>query len=321
MGLFYSNVQYINNDESIYKRYHMELRHMRYVIAVAEELHFGRAAARLHIAQPPLSQQIRQLEEELGAPLFNRTSRRVELTDAGQAFLTEARRTLAQAERAVQAAQRAHRGELGHLEVGFVSSAMAGFMPDILRTFRAQFPDVDLVLHQLLTSEQVRALRERRLHIGFLRPPLDDDTLRWETVLREPLVVLLPSAHELAHRTQIPLAALADDQFVLPPHSPPFGLRDQVVNLCQQAGFTPRVTQVVTHYPAIVGFVAAGLGLSILPASMQMLQQSGVIYRPLQDCTLWREMAVAWRRDEASTVLQSFLAVVRSLATSHAKSC
>ena len=292
----------------------MELRHLRYFIAVAEELHFGRAALRLHIAQPPLSQQIRQMEDELGAPLFNRTKRRVQLTDAGRAFLPEARCTLAQMERAVQAAQRAHRGELGHLEVGYVSSAMAGLMPGVLRTFRSRFPNVELVLHQLLTSEQVRALHERRIHLGFLRPPIDDDALVWETVLREPLVVLLPKAHILADKPRIPLLTLAKEHFVLPPQSPPFGLRDQVTSLCQQAGFTPRVTQVVTHYPAIVGFVAAGLGISILPASMQLLQQPGVVYRPLQDRTPWREMAVAWRQDETSTVLQSFLTVVRSFA-------
>ena len=297
---------------SYLKDINMELRHLRYFIAVAEELHFGRAAVRLHIAQPPLSQQIRKLEDELGVPLFNRTKRRVQLTDAGRAFLPEARCTLAQAERAVQAAQRAHRGEIGHLEVGFVSSAMAGLMPGILQTFCSRFPDVELVLHQLLTSEQVQALRERRIHAGFLRPPIDDDTLVCETVLREPLIVLLPKTHILADRPQIRLITLADENFVLPPHSPPFGLRDQMTSLCQQAGFTPRVTQVVTHYPAIVGFVAAGLGISILPASIQMLQQPGVVYRPLQDRPLWREMAVAWRGDETSTVLQSFLDVVKS---------
>jgi DNA-binding transcriptional LysR family regulator len=291
----------------------MELRHLRYFIAVAEELHFGRAAARLHIAQPPLSQQIRHLEEELGVPLFTRTKRRVQLTEAGQVFLAEARQTLAQAEQAVRAAQRAHRGEIGRLAVGFVSSATAEVLPAILRMFRARFPEVELTLHELVTSQQVHALRQGRLQMGFLRPPVHDDALALETVLREPLVVLLPNTHDLASRRQIPLSALAHESFILPPHTPGFGLRDHVQQVCQAVGFSPRVSQEALQFQAIIGLVAAGLGISVVPASVRLLRQQGVVYRALQDQTPLREMAIAWRRDDTSSVLQAFLGVVREL--------
>ena len=152
----------------------MELRHLRSFLAVAEELHFGRAAARLYISQPPLSQQIRRLEDELGARLFHRTKRRVELTPAGKAFLTEARQTLAQAERAVRAAQRAERGELGELVVGYVTSATYGPLPDVIRTFRKRFPDVDLRLQNLRSMQQRQALIDRRIDVGFVRPQVAD---------------------------------------------------------------------------------------------------------------------------------------------------
>jgi DNA-binding transcriptional LysR family regulator len=179
----------------------VELRHLRSFLAVVEELHFSRAAARLHISQPPLSQQIRRLEDELGARLFRRTKRRVELTPAGQTFLIEARQTLAQAERAVRAAQRAERGELGELVVGYVPSATYGPLPDVIRMFRKRFPDVDLRLQNLRSVQQRQALVDRQIDVGFVRPQVADPHLSYEAIWRESVVVALPGNHPLTRRT------------------------------------------------------------------------------------------------------------------------
>ncbi len=180
----------------------MELRHLRYFVAVAEELHFGRAAQRLQMAQPPLSQQIRQLEQELGVELLYRTKRTVRLTEAGLAFLHQARQILVQSEQAIEVAQRASRGEVGRLAIGFVGSATYSLLPTAVRSFRHQFPDVRLMLHEMTTSEQIEALHDDRIQVGFIRPPISDDKLSVETVLQESFVAVLPEAHPLATQTR-----------------------------------------------------------------------------------------------------------------------
>ncbi len=291
----------------------MELRHLRYFIAVAEELHFGRAAERLHIAQPPLSQQIRGLEAELGVLLFQRTKRRVQLTEAGRLFLDEARRVIAQADHAVRVAQRAHRGELGHLVVGFVGSATASVLPDILLAFRTQFPEVSLSLQEMTTTQQLRALHEERIHLGFLRPPIDDEHLALEIILQEPLLVVLPQSHVLARRRRIPLRALAREPIVLPPRELGPGFQDQIVGLCQRAGFSPQIIQEAVQMQTVVGLVAAGMGVSLVPASVQTLRRHGVVYRSLQASSPRVDLAVAWRRGDPSVVVHTFLDVVRGV--------
>ena len=177
----------------------MELRHLRYFVVVAEELHFRRAAERLHMSQPPLSQQIRQLEEEIGATLLLRNQRQVELTAAGQAFFIRAREILDAVEDAARQARRVQRGEVGRLAVGFVGSAMYSFVPELLRTFRDHAPDITLRLHELGTSEQLRQLEDGRLDVGFIRVPRARPELKIETVVEEPVVAALPDAHPLAH--------------------------------------------------------------------------------------------------------------------------
>jgi len=263
----------------------MELRHLRYFITVAEELHFGRAAQRLHIAQPPLSQQIRQLEEELGVVLFHRTKRSVQLTDAGQVFLEEAKQVLIQAAQAVQAAQRASRGEIGQLVVSFVSSAAYNVLPKILQAFRARFPEVNLALHELTTDKQLQGLRDGWIDVGFLRPPIEDDTLSLATIFKESLVVALPEIHPLSRQPQVPLKALINEFFILFPR--PLGpkLYDQIVGLCQQAGFSPNVVQEAIQMQTIVSLVAAEIGIALVPASVQNLQRRGVIYKAIQEAT------------------------------------
>ena len=292
----------------------MELRHLRYYVAVAEELHFGRAAARLGIAQPPLSQQIRRLEDELGVLLLRRTRRRVELTEAGRVFLEEARRTLAQAEQAMRAAQRAQRGEIGRLDIGYVGSAAYDALPEALRAFRDRFPDVELGLHELSTAQQAQALHERRLDVGFLRPPLYDAALVHEVIVREPLVVALPATHPLASQRRIPLRALATEPFILYPRSVAPGPYDQLMSLCRAAGFSPRVTQEAVEMQTIAGLVAAGIGVALVVATVQDLRSGGVVYRALADAAPTMDLALAWCADDPSRVLAAFRAVAADRA-------
>jgi DNA-binding transcriptional LysR family regulator len=292
----------------------VELRHLRSFLAVAEELHFGRAAARLHISQPPLSQQIRRLEDELGARLFRRTKRRVELTPAGQAFLTEARQTLAQAERAVRAVQRAERGELGEMVVGYVTSATYGPLPDVIRMFRKRFPDVDLKLQNLRSMQQRQALIDRRIDVGFVRPQVADPRLNYEAIWRESVVVALPGKHPLARRTIVNVSELAAEPFLVGEPGVAASFYDQVFTLCRRAGFTPHVAQLVPDVQAAIALVAAGLGISPVPAAIQRFKRKGVVYRPLRPRTLRIEMGLAWRRDDNSALVQQFRRVAREMA-------
>ncbi|PON14607.1 LysR family transcriptional regulator [Candidatus Entotheonella serta] len=291
----------------------MELRHIQYFLVVAEELHFGRAAARLHITQPPLSQQIRQLEDEMGVLLFQRTKRRVQLTDAGRAFQAAAAQMLEQARQAARLAQQTHRGEIGPLTVGFVGSAMAGRFSELLLAYRTRFPKVNLTLLELTTSQQVEALRQRRIDIGVLRPfhPIRAEGLAFETIDREPFVVVLPKAHPLAALRRIPLSALAHENIIMVPVDLEPGVEDDIVAFCQQAGCylqrLPGATQLLT----VIGLVAAGMGLSLVPASMRTVQWKGIVYRPVQDRIPPADLTLMWRRDTTSSVVKAFVDTVR----------
>jgi DNA-binding transcriptional LysR family regulator len=297
----------------------VELRQLRYFVAVAEELHFGRAAERVGIAQPPLSQQIQGLERELGVQLFERTKRRVQLTPAGAVMLEEARHTLQQAARTVELAQRAGRGEAGHLGIGFVGSATYRVLPDVLRAFRERYPGVRLTLLELSSARQVVALHERGIDVGFVRPPLPDRDLIIETVERDPLMAVLPVTHVLAARPALPLAALADESFVLFPPALGPGLHAHILGACERAGFTPRVTQEAIEQPTIVSLVSAGIGVSLLPASIERIPWPGVACRPLTDDLPPVELALARRHDDQAPVLAAFLAVARAAGDAGAR--
>ncbi len=290
----------------------MELRHLRYFIAVADELHFGRAAERLCISQPPLSQQIQQLERELGFRLFDRTQRRVELTAAGGLFLVEAREILANLEKAVAAGRRVARGEVGWLGIGFVGTATYKFLPAVLSAFRARYPDVELVLRELVSARQSQALRERRIHVGLARPAIREEGIVSEVVLREPLVAALPEAHHLAKRARLSLADLAAEPFILFPPMPKPSYADFVVSMCEEAGFTPRVAQETAEIHTAISLVAAGLGVTLVPASVQSAHREGIAYRRFEEPQPMTELAVAHRAGDASPVLIAFLAVVRA---------
>jgi DNA-binding transcriptional LysR family regulator len=290
----------------------MELRHLRYFVAVAEELHFSRAAERLHIAQPPLSQQIRQLEDELGARLFDRTRRRVQLTDAGRLVLEEARRTLAQADRVVTTARNAAEGSAGFLRVGFSSSAPYTTLPAILRAFRARFPKVELNLFERSTEEQIELLANLAIDIAFVRRPVENapESLVVKTILREHLVVALPRDHRLGRQRSVNVRALAKEPFILfPRHAAP-GLYDQIDSICRRAGFRPAVAQEAVQMQTIVSLVSAGLGIAIVPASIQQLHRERVVYRQLSPAGAMAEMAVAYDQANRSKVLYGFVQTV-----------
>jgi len=290
----------------------MELRHLRYFTILAEELHFGRAAERLSIAQPALSQQILRLEDELGVALLERTRRRVRLTEPGAVFLESARATLAQAHQAVRSVQQAGRGETGNLGVGFVTSALYGVFPDVIRVFRQRFKDVHLELHEMPIVQQIESLRSGRIQVSFLRRPLDEQGLTVKTIYKEPWVVALPEAHRLAKARRIALHQLSEDQFILFPRELAPSLYDQVISMYLDAGFSPRIA-LEAQMHAVPSLVAAGIGVALVPSSLQNLRRKGVLYKPLPGSLPKVEQAVAWRRESSSPLLQSFLEVVREV--------
>jgi DNA-binding transcriptional LysR family regulator len=290
----------------------MELRHLRYFITVADELSFSRAAERLNMAQPPLSQQIQSLETEMGAKLFDRTKRPLQLTLAGQAFLLEARSTLANLEQAIQRIQLIHQGELGHLSIGFTSSIANGILPNILRTFRQKCPSVKLILREENSSMQLQGLRDRQTDIVFV---YQDHQLSEATDLdvmlfwQEPLIVALPEKYLLTKKANVSIADLIDEEFVMPSHQVVSGLPEKIYTLCEQAGFVPKVALEAVFTVTILGLVAAEIGISILPASVQNLQRTGVVYRPIEEETIANQLIAVWRKQNSSIILQRFLEV------------
>ncbi|TAE54207.1 MAG: LysR family transcriptional regulator [Oscillatoriales cyanobacterium] len=287
---------------------------MRYFIAVAEELNFTRAAERLHMAQPPLSQQIQHLEAELGFQLFRRTKRTVVLTEAGQVFFEESQKILLQVDRAIQLGKQTSRGELGQLTVGFVSSAAHNVVPAILQAFRTRCPAVKLELHELTTNEQLQRLRFGRIDIGFVRPPIEEDGINSEIVFREPLIVALPETHYLADRAVVELRELSAEPFILFPRSLAPGLYDPIVSLCLQEGFSPIAGQEAIQMQTIISLVAAEMGVAIVPASMQNFQRTGVVYKHLQEPSPIVSIALIWR-DNPTPAVQRFLQTARDLSS------
>lgn len=289
----------------------MDLRRIRYFTVLADTLHFGRAALRLNIAQPPLSHQIRVLEEELGARLFERNNRRVELTPAGQALLPEARALLAQAERVGAIAARVQRGELGELRIGLVNSAaLTPVITRLIHTYRRRWPGVHLRIEELTTHDQLAAMLDRRLDLALVRGAVAPDlpsTLRAIRLLEDALIVALPPQHRLAGGSG-PLSArdLAGDGFVMYPQESGTGVYDQIMSLCRHAGFAPRVTQEARAVSTIVGLVAAGLGVALVPQALRSIDVNGVAYRPLREKQAKSAMWLVFRAGETSAQEQGF---------------
>ena len=289
----------------------MELRHLKYFIAVAEELHFGRAAQKLCIAQPPLSRQIKLLEEEIGVILLERTKRRVVLTTAGEIFLADAKVSVAQAEGAIRNAQRAARGEIGKLAIGFVHSAGYNKIPSLFCLMHNRYPEVSLFLDEMTIEEQEDALRTYRIDVGIVRPPLiSTEGLSMQVISTEPLVVVLPETSHLAGEAEISIKSLAQEAFILVSRHAAPGYYDQFINLCTNTGFTPKVVQEAKTSPAIINLVASGIGISILPSSLENLQRTGVVYRPLKNPAPTSDLAIVWHTHNKSPTLWSFLKIV-----------
>ncbi|MBH8554240.1 LysR family transcriptional regulator [Nostocaceae cyanobacterium CENA357] len=286
----------------------MELRHLRYFIAVAEELHFSKAAEKLHIAQPPLSQQIQQLEAELGVKLFHRkTKRQIQLTEAGKVFLQEAYQLLVQLETAIALTQKIGRGETGQLRIGFTSLVIYDLLPLILRQFHEQFLEVELVLRELTTSQQEQALRDSLIHVGFAHPPLEDDTLSYHCIHKQTLVVALSSTHLLAQEEHICVRSLLSEPLIMFPRYLAPGLYERIMSLFQQENFKPNITQEAIQMQTIIGLVSAGMGVAVIPSSLQNLQRSGIVYRPIFEQAPVIETAVIWQHNGLTPIVENFL--------------
>lgn len=293
----------------------MELRHLRYFVAVAEELHFTRAARRLGIEQPPLSQQIRALEAELGAELFRRQARAVTLTDAGLAFFDDARQILAAVQRASDHARRVARGDLGRIRVGMINSApFHPYVPRVLREFGQQHPHVALSLDENSTPALAAGVLGETVDVAFLRPLLGSEPgLVTEPLFDEEVLVALPEGHRLAKAKSLRLAKLADEPFVLFSRSFGSGLYDEIIAACRRAGFSPRIGQEASQITAIVNLVAAGLGVSLVPASMQQVHSAGVAYRPLSGDAPKARLSLAYRADDNSPTVRNMVELARGL--------
>ncbi|MFS8048448.1 LysR family transcriptional regulator [Rhizobium sp. BR 314] len=293
----------------------MELRHLKYFLAVAEELNFTRAARRVGIGQPPLSNQIRDLEEEIGAPLFRRLPHGVELTQAGEVFLTEAQVIVARAEQAKGLALKAARGELGRLRIGFTgSAAFSPIVPSSVRSFRRAYPEIDLTLEEAHTTRLLERLEAEELDAAFIRPgDTDPPAFRSHALADEAMMIALPSGHPLAAKESLPLSALSEEIFVLFPRAAGPSLFDGIIAACRQAGFEPILGQIAPQITSIANLIAVELGVSLVPAAIAQIRVPGVAYVPISDNGPIARLTLATRRDERSAAVQNFIA--RALAT------
>jgi DNA-binding transcriptional LysR family regulator len=291
-----------------------ELRQLRHFVAVAERLHFGRAAAALHISQPPLSRSIRDLEARLGATLLARTRRRVELTPEGARFLEEARRLLAQMEHAVLEVGRMAAGG-GRLRLGFVSLADYGVLPNLLKAYKAARPEVALALREMLSPDQAAALGAGELDFGLLLPPVAGANLEHVVVQRERFVAALPSRHRLARvRGALAMRELATEAFVMAPREIAPGLHDIVAELARRAGFAPRVAQEAIQMQTVVSLVSSGMGVAVVPASVANLGRRGVAYREIADAHPRLDLWLAWRGGALGAAARDFVQHARRIA-------
>jgi DNA-binding transcriptional LysR family regulator len=288
----------------------VELRHLRYFVAVAEELHFGRAAQRLGIVQPALSKQIAALERELGVPLFSRTRRAVSITEAGQALYEEARNILQRAGHAAETAKLTESGALGSLAIGFIGPAMWNILPDLMRQHRDRVPGMHFRLHELSSDAIVEQVRDGILDVGFIRPFGHDEVVEIRTILREPFAIVVPEGHPLAKEEVVDLAAAAKETFVLVSRKQSPGYFDQCLALCQSYGFSPVVIEEGNTGGAMFGMVAAGLGVTLVPATSDAVQWPQIAFRPLTKSEPLVDLAIAYRRDDEGAALAAFLETV-----------
>jgi DNA-binding transcriptional LysR family regulator len=289
------------------KRYYMELRQLRYFLAVAEELSFTRAAALLHISQPPVSRQIMLLEAEIGTPLFERSKQYVRLTTAGQHFYEQARALVAAAHAAVVSTRRVAAGQVGKISLGLGGTA-AYLFPDALALFRRRHPEVELVLNPLNLAYHQAALIEGRIDVGLVVLPVSEDELETRKLTRMRLLAALPADHALAARRRLSLRDLADQDFVMVPWAKGRGFGRLALQACRRAGFAPNVVQEAEPMESVLGMVAAGAGVALVPETMEHVHGRKVAYRPIKEDYAAADIAIAWRKGDASPILRAFLA-------------
>jgi LysR family transcriptional regulator, benzoate and cis,cis-muconate-responsive activator of ben and cat genes len=293
----------------------MELRQLRYFAAVAEELNFSRAALRLHIAQPPLSQQIRNLEEEMGLILLDRGSRPLRLTQAGKFFHARCGEILSSLHSAVADTKRIGSGHSGWLGIGFVSSVMNVLLPNVLQRFRAAFPDVEMQLFEMIRDEQAAALLDRRIHVGFVRPTLGESELVEELLYDESFIVAIPSSHRFALRDSVAIDELVDEPIVLYGGRTSDILNDNpLLSVWRDSGIEPKIAVEAQHADSALGLVAAGMGLALTGSSFGNFPRAGISFVPLTGVPPNLPMKIAYRPDERSPIVSAFLRIVREEA-------
>jgi DNA-binding transcriptional LysR family regulator len=291
----------------------LELRHLRYFLAVAEELHFGRAAQRLHMAQPPLSQQIRRLEETIGHALFVRSSRSVKLTVAGEALRDRVKRTIAKVGEDLEVVRSVGRGELGSLNVAFVGSAMLTKLPRVLERYRKLYPRVQLRLREFHTAFLLESIREGTVDVGLVRDAGPVADIRVEKLLDERFMAVVPKTHPLAKLAKIPVKALKDEPFVLFSRSAGNYAWETTVKVCEAAGFRPNVVQEAPQWLTILRLVGAGLGVTIAPACVREIAAPDVVCRSLNAADVITNIELAYRTDQATPLAEPFCALARAI--------
>jgi LysR family transcriptional regulator, benzoate and cis,cis-muconate-responsive activator of ben and cat genes len=295
-------------------RPNIEFRHLRYFVILAEELHFRRAALRLHISQPPLTRQIQQLEQELGVTLFERKGRGIDLTQAGAVFLDDARNILLLLDQAVEKSQLTEKGLIGRLDIGIFGSAIFDLFPSVVPPFRALFPKINVSLHDMNKSEQIKALRDRRLSVGFIRFVWDELDLAKELVSVAQLYVACPANHNLARLDEIRVSDLDRQPLILYPKAPRPSFIDRVVSLCRDEGFEPFLEQEVDDVITAVALVSSGQGIAIVPEAVRNFSMPGVVYRPMQRLpSTMVDLYCLYRKDDRSPILQAFLKFMRTI--------
>jgi DNA-binding transcriptional LysR family regulator len=290
----------------------LDLRVLRYFVVLAETLHFGRAAARLAMSQPPLSRQIHALEQELRVDLFIRGPHGVRMTPAGDALLPHARRLLREADALAAGARELGRGEVGAVRLGFISTAAYNVLPQVLPEFHRRHPGIRLSLVESTSDAQFTGLHDDTLDAGLVIPPVLE-ALQYVPLLHEPLIAALPAGRRWSR--PLPLARLGAEPFILFPRRASQGLYDLIVGLCASAGFAPRIEQEAIQMPTIVSLVAAGMGVALVPASVAQMRRTGVVYRPLAEPGLPMEVGLAWNEASQTPAVAAFVAHVRSVFT------
>jgi len=295
----------------------MELRHLRYFVSVAEALSFTKAAEKLHTAQPSLTRQIKNLEDELGVRLLHRTKQKVTLTDEGRSFLTDAKRLLALAAETVESVRRLHTGEVRALNVGYVSNLFYDLLPKTLESFHQTFPTIAVNLFDLSCGEQFRALEDGKLDLGFvgLHEPIAHRGLEFRKIASYKTLVALPKENPLAGKTKVELKALAPMFFIGMSEASYPGYRDWLVKTCQRAAFVPKVLQDVDLERKMIHSVGAGLGIAIVPEQLKKLDHENVVFRPL-DTVILTEGCVAWRNENPSAALRAYIEIVEQAGSS-----